>query len=189
MEKPAPVPNLPPKQENRRGRKRSALVARNQDSDGNVGKETDLENAKDTGFRPPPSSKKRLSKANAQTKVPPKALNPAKSLPKASPKALPNGPQKVPAKPLTKPLPVKPSPKVEEDLTCKYCNTYFTYNAPNKKALINHLSTLHSAELAKASPAERKELLGSTEVSAKPTATSTPTPKTNQPPPACIPNS
>ena len=46
--------------------------------------------------------------------------------------------------------PQKPATKTVEskkDLNCKYCNTYFTYTAPNEKALQSHLKTLHQAEL------------------------------------------
>jgi len=48
----------------------------------------------------------------------------------------------------------------KENLDCKYCNTFFTYKAPNKKALIHHLKSLHEKELAKESPAYRKEIFG-----------------------------
>ena len=46
------------------------------------------------------------------------------------------------------------------DLNCKYCNTYFTYTAPNIAALRSHLKTLHQAELAKESDAFRNEIFG-----------------------------
>ena len=50
--------------------------------------------------------------------------------------------------------------EAKENLDCKYCNTYFTYKAPTKKALIHHLKSLHEKELAKESPAYRKEIFG-----------------------------
>ena len=48
----------------------------------------------------------------------------------------------------------------KENLDCKYCNTFFTYKAPTKKALIHHLKSLHEKELAEESPAYRKEIFG-----------------------------
>ena len=43
---------------------------------------------------------------------------------------------------------------------CKFCNTFFTYTAPNKKALQHHLKSLHAKELENETPAYRKEIFG-----------------------------
>ena len=73
-----------------------------------------------------------------------------------APKVAPKSVMKVP--------PQKTDAKIAEskkvDLNCKYCNTFFTYTAPNIAALRSHLKTLHQAELAKESDAFRNEIFG-----------------------------
>ena len=71
-------------------------------------------------------------------------------------------------------VPIPPKQPVPEklpsrsELMCKYCIKYFTYTAPNKKALITHLKQLHMAELSKEPPEVRMAMLGMTETITKP---------------------
>jgi ankyrin repeat protein len=91
---------------------------------------------------------------------------PTKSSAKTPAKELAKSPSKTLEKPAT-------NTEKKEDLSCKYCNTYFTYTAPNKSALVSHLKTLHQAELAKESHTCRTEIIGCTDPASNPTTTQT----------------
>ena len=121
-----------------------------------------------------PSKTPAKTPAKLPTKTP--AKMPTKTPAKVPSKTPAKVPTKTPAKPVTKAPPPKVTPtntEKKEDLSCKYCNTYFTYTAPNKKALVSHLKTLHQAELAKESPTYRKEIIGCTDPASNPTTTQT----------------
>ena len=124
-----------------------------------------------------PSKTPAKTPAKLPTKTPAKV--PSKTPAKLPSKTPAKAPTKTPAKPVTKAPPPKVTPtntEKKEDLSCKYCNTYFTYTAPNKKALVSHLKTLHQAELAKESPAYRKEIFGYTDPAPNPTPANNLTP-------------